>query len=120
MVEIMHETWKEFLVDHPPEDQCDPAKLELPPLEQLLRKILIKVKYAAPTQPGEVTPPEAESTTPSESEEDPNAAAAATNQGKPAKSKICQALSRLGVYTWAIRFNNLNQPGTSSLQDILR
>ncbi|KKY26207.1 putative 1-phosphatidylinositol-bisphosphate phosphodiesterase 1 [Diplodia seriata] len=111
MVEIMNETWKEFLVDHPPEDQASPASLELPPLEKLLRKILIKVKYAPPTKPGETTPPqESEPTTPSESEEDATISAAATEQPKPAKSKICQNLSRLGVYAWAIRFQNLNQP----------
>ncbi|KAH7060794.1 1-phosphatidylinositol-4,5-bisphosphate phosphodiesterase 1 [Macrophomina phaseolina] len=111
MVEIMNETWKEFLVDHPPEDKLDPAKLELPPLEKLLRKILIKVKYAPPVQPGEVTPPqESEPTTPSESEEDPAVATAAADQPKPAKVKVCQALSRLGVYAWAIRFQHLHQP----------
>lgn len=112
MVEIMNETWKEFLVDHPPEDQANPASLELPPLEKLLRKILIKVKYAPPTKPGEITPPqESEPTTPSESEEDATTSAAAAGQAKPAKSKICQGLSRLGVYAWAIRFQNLHQPG---------
>ncbi|GME50351.1 C2 calcium-dependent membrane targeting [Neofusicoccum parvum] len=111
MVEIIKETWKEFLVDHPPEDQLDPAKLELPPLEKLLRKILIKVKFAPPHKPGETTPPqEAEPASPSESEEDATAAAAAADQPKPPKSKICQALSRLGVYTWAIRFQSLSQP----------
>ncbi|KAF4535998.1 1-phosphatidylinositol-bisphosphate phosphodiesterase [Lasiodiplodia theobromae] len=111
MVEIMNETWKEFLVDHPPEDQANPASLELPPLEKLLRKILIKVKYAPPTKPGEITPPqESEPTTPSESEEDATTSAAAAGQAKPAKSKICQGLSRLGVYAWAIRFQNLHQP----------
>ncbi|OJD30932.1 phosphatidylinositol-specific phospholipase c [Diplodia corticola] len=111
MVEIMNETWKEFLVDHPPADQASPASLELPPLEKLLRKILIKVKYAPPTKPGETTPPqESEPTTPSESEEDATTSAAATETPQPAKSKICQNLSRLGVYAWAIRFQNLKQP----------
>ncbi|KAF4310421.1 C2 calcium-dependent membrane targeting [Botryosphaeria dothidea] len=111
MVEIMNETWKEFLVDHPSEEHMDPAKLELPPLQKLLRKILIKVKYAPPVKPGEATPPqESEPTTPSESEEDAAAAAATANQPKPVKSKVCQSLSRLGVYAWAIRFQNLHQP----------
>ncbi|KAK7729627.1 hypothetical protein SLS57_002115 [Botryosphaeria dothidea] len=88
MVEIMNETWKEFLVDHPSEEHMDPAKLELPPLQKLLRKILIKVKYAPPVKPGEATPPqESEPTTPSESEEDAAAAAATANQPKPVKSK---------------------------------
>jgi hypothetical protein len=52
MVNIMKEEWKEFLIDaaHP---TCDPED-RLPRLEELLNKILVKVKKAVPVTP-EVT-----------------------------------------------------------------
>ncbi|KAK8878709.1 PLC-like phosphodiesterase [Apiospora arundinis] len=100
MVNIMNETWSDFLLP-PLEADCK----VLPAPGDLKRKILVKVKYAPPKtgpaaklSPGSTTPPDKDGLPPKVDEKPP----------KP--SKIIQALSQLGVYTRGITFKSLAQP----------
>lgn len=104
MVKIMKQVWEGYLIEPPDED----AK-ELPPPQDLRRKILIKVKYAPP---GEDTA--------AISDEDAASVAsgrlapeAAARKKKKKPSKIIQALSSLGIYTRGVSFKSLTQPEAS-------
>ncbi|KAI1423169.1 PLC-like phosphodiesterase [Xylaria sp. FL1777] len=106
MVQIMNETWAEYLLPKPREE----AK-RLPAPGDLRRKILVKVKYAPPgtSQPAAGDEEEAEDRLPPEVQADPKSKAA-----KPKKpSKIIQALSVLGIYTQGVSFKSLTQPEAS-------
>lgn len=98
MVEIMTETWKDYLAA-----ELDADATQLPSPHDLRRKILVKVKYA---------PPNAKLEDNSGSGEDDRLAEdEGTTGAKPKKpSKIIQELSRLGVYTRAISFKTWTQP----------
>ncbi|KAF7585942.1 hypothetical protein BBP40_009837 [Aspergillus hancockii] len=115
MVEIMEEAWKGMLVEVTPEKE---ATEPLPAPKDLKRKILIKVKYVAPTSEDQ----EEEDTT-----EDQTDALEAlkqhTNQGAPSStankpsdsppkkpSKMLHALSRLAVFTKGFHFSHFTQP----------
>ncbi|KAI0394905.1 PLC-like phosphodiesterase [Xylariaceae sp. FL0594] len=104
MVQIMKETWTEYLLPEPKED----AK-SLPPPGDLRRKLLVKVKYAPPDAPGPVTNEE------EDKERLPAEAQGKIGAGQPAKkpSKIIQALSALGIYTKGVSFKSLTQPEAS-------
>lgn len=122
MVEIMHEAWRGMLVDIT--SQNAKRATELPSLESLQRKILIKVKWAAPTaatakggQSGGLDAAHTVVKTNSSSDEDedrlpPEVAA----KNKKKSSKILQSLSELGVYTRAIHFKHLSQPGKGTFR----
>ncbi|GAP88433.1 putative phospholipase c [Rosellinia necatrix] len=102
MVQIMNETWAEFLLPKPTEDAQ-----YLPSPDKLRRKILVKVKYAPPG----ISPPvadveEVDDKLPQDPQADPKAKAK-----KP--SKITQALSALGIYTRGVSFKSLTQPEAS-------
>lgn len=101
MVQIMNETWAEYLVPQPSEDAQ-----RLPPPGDLRRRILVKVKYAAPGASPAVEVEEAQDRLPPEAQAGPKAKA------KKA-SKIIQALSALGVYTRGVSFKSLTQPEAS-------
>ncbi|KAK1765664.1 PLC-like phosphodiesterase [Phialemonium atrogriseum] len=101
MVKIMQETWKEFLLPEPK----DEAQM-LPAPADLRHKILVKVKYAPPSQAAGGTTPET-GTGDSDEESLPTGAAPKAKK-KPAK--IIQALSQLGIYTRGVSFKGLTQP----------
>ncbi|PYH41939.1 putative phosphoinositide-specific phospholipase C [Aspergillus saccharolyticus JOP 1030-1] len=121
MVEIMEEAWKGMLIEVTPEVV---AARTPPPLEELKRKILIKVKYVAPDHEDKDEDPEEEekqvylkhvqtlkqkgdlSSPTSTAAEAPDAAAPAPH--KP--SKIVQALSKLAVFTKGFHFKDFTQP----------
>ncbi|KAK2064525.1 phosphatidylinositol-specific phospholipase C [Colletotrichum caudatum] len=108
MVQIMEDTWKGLLVPTPEVDAE-----ELPRPADLLRKILVKVKYAPPTGPETDTPDEVESDNGSPSPSPSPPADPANKKSAAAKrkpSKIIHALSRLGVYTRGVSFKSLTQP----------
>lgn len=98
MVDIMQEVWKDYLLPTPDEDAQS-----LPPPKDLMKKILVKVKYAPPHQQGTVTPPSEEEL--AVAAKDPKKDAA-----PPKPSKIIQALSKLGIYTRGVSFKSLSQP----------
>jgi hypothetical protein len=99
MVEIMNDYWGEFLVDSTIET-IDATPL--PSLESLRNKILIKVKYTPPEKVAAgARGPEATVDVPSSDDEDrPDAAK---------KSKITEALSRMGVFTRGYHFKSFDQ-----------
>jgi hypothetical protein len=123
MVEIMEECWKGMLVDIPLSSSESTDDLALPRLDELRRKILIKVKYTPPSPPEEPKPTSLEllnevtksSSTTSLSSSSPSEVP--ESEAKPAekKGKICEALGRLGIYTRSYHFKSFDQPGESSL-----
>lgn len=122
-MEIMQEYWKGMLVDLPLDPSQPSEELSLPNLEQLRNKILVKVKYTPPKPPEAVAQPKTlqapaqlskstsvESRTSSTSSSDlPDL----PGDKKPAapKSKITEALGRLGIYTRSYHFKSFDQPG---------
>ncbi|KAI1307088.1 PLC-like phosphodiesterase [Xylaria venustula] len=106
MVQIMHETWAEYLLPKPSED----AK-HLPSPGELRRKILVKVKYVPPGAPQQAVDEEEEAKDrlPPEAHADPKSKAAKAKKA----SKIIQALSMLGIYTRGVSFKSLTQPEAS-------
>ncbi|CAN8097070.1 unnamed protein product [Discula destructiva] len=99
MVKIMKQVWKGLLVDPPDKETTD-----LPAPNELLRRILVKVKYAPPGQ--DVAAVSDEETSSTSGQLAPEAAA--KKNKKP--SKIIHALSDLGVYMRAVSFKSLVQP----------
>jgi hypothetical protein len=99
MVEIMNDHWKEFLVT-PAIETTDATPL--PSLESLRNKILIKVKYTPPEKVAAGDRgTEATGDLPSSDDEDkPDAVK---------KSKITEALSRMGVFTRGYHFKSFDQ-----------
>lgn len=118
MVEIMEEAWKGMLVEVTPETE---ASNSLPAPEALKRKILIKVKYVAPTSQGEADDAMEDRTDELEhsnqrqpSQGDPNSLATTSDPSAPPPkkpSKILHALSRLAVFTKGFHFSHFAQPG---------
>ena len=110
MVDIMKETWKGLLIEEPAEEPT-----ELPSPESLKRKLLVKVKYAAP--PGESTLEHIKEDQEHEheaSDEEERSSKADDPKGKKKKpSKIIQELSRLGVYTRGVSFKGFSQKEAS-------
>ncbi|KAI0104959.1 PLC-like phosphodiesterase [Nemania sp. FL0031] len=101
MVEIMHDSWGEFLLAKPGADAQN-----LPAPGDLRRKILVKVKYVAPGASPSADEEDAKDHLPPEAQADPKAPAK-----KP--SKIIQTLSALGIYTRGVSFKSLTQPEAS-------
>ncbi|OTB01867.1 hypothetical protein M426DRAFT_323099 [Hypoxylon sp. CI-4A] len=104
MVRIIHEVWSDLLLPQPEDD----ARF-LPAPGDLLRKILVKVKYAPPNAHISGAEEEAPDRLPPDAQADPNAKASTQKKVKKA-SKIIQALSALGVYTRGVSFKSLSQP----------
>lgn len=111
MVNIMNETWAEFMLP-PPDADC----MVLPAPGDLRRKILVKVKFAPPpTGSGSVSMDKlvsgSSTTSATTSTTSTDRLAPPKVDEKPKKpSKIIQALSQLGVYTRGITFKSLAQP----------
>ncbi|KAH8882714.1 PLC-like phosphodiesterase [Thozetella sp. PMI_491] len=111
MVEIMKEEWAGLLLDEP-FDECDPNKRQ-PRLEELLNKILVKVKK----QPGKALVPIPSASNPAllatpastfddaDLSEDERAVAAHPKKGKV---PICPALSALAIYTHSEHFKSFD------------
>ncbi|CAF3658430.1 unnamed protein product [Fusarium graminearum] len=98
MVDIMKETWSDYLLEEP---ECDPAHLPSP--HELRKKILIKVKYVP------------EDKTESDASDDGSLLEVVTegNEKKTKKvkaPKITSRLSRLGIHTRGISFKSLDEP----------
>ncbi|KAI1814259.1 PLC-like phosphodiesterase [Poronia punctata] len=107
MVQIMKDTWADYLVPEPNED----AK-ELPHPGDLRRKLLVKVKYAPPDAPtAAVTEENDTNRLPAEVTSGSKAGTAGQKAKKP--SKIIQALSAFGIYTRGVSFKSLTQPEAS-------
>ena len=98
MVDIINEYWGQYLV-FIPDSLSD--QTPLPTLEAMRKRILIKVKYTTP----EKVAAQKASTDPEQNSEGEE------TQVEPGKkSKICDSLGRLGVYTRSCHFHSLDQP----------
>lgn len=111
MVEIMTDCWKGLLVESPEETSGN--DLELPSLDELKGKIMIKVKYSPPKPEQQKTEPTVmlknkEITSDTSSESSLEEAQAKEQPEK--KKKILDSLSQLGVYTRSFHFKNFDQP----------
>lgn len=110
MVEIMNECFKGMMVDV---DNASDAALPSP--NDLMGKILIKVKY---TPPKAATPalsidgqaPLSKVTSAGSSSDQSDAV---DPKGQPKPSKIIEALSRLGIYMRSYHFKDFDQPEAS-------
>ena len=102
MVEIMREAWEGMLVDVSSYSESDVELLPCP--NDLLGKILVKVKSSAAYKNAEPNSP-LEHVASNSSEEE-----SARDNQKKKPSKILQALSELAVYTRAYSFKHFNQP----------
>ncbi|KAJ4330295.1 hypothetical protein N0V87_010121 [Didymella glomerata] len=104
MVDIMNESWGEFLLPIP---KVEPLRLPSP--AELRRKILIKVKYA-PLEPSSIADkPDTDSTCSLELQPEPSA----NPSGKVKAVKMTQRLSNMGIYTRGVSFRSLQQPEAS-------
>lgn len=112
MVEIMEEVWAGLLVSQPLSAYAPDQKLPSP--GELRRKILVKVKYVAPTPAGDgASALQRARSTSSTSVSEDDISLARSDQKKKKSTKILEALSRLGVYTRSYHFSSLSQPGWS-------
>ncbi|KAI9046873.1 hypothetical protein LZ554_008951 [Drepanopeziza brunnea f. sp. 'monogermtubi'] len=126
MVDIMKEEWNGLLVDVPHEG-CDPEE-RLPRLEELIGKILIKVKKAVadkqePSPAGTLAP------VPSKTDSDSISGSEDERANAKKKVKICENLSNLGIYTHSEHFvgfemksatrpSHIYSIGESQIQDL--
>ncbi|TVY21509.1 Phosphoinositide phospholipase C-gamma-1 [Lachnellula arida] len=99
MVDIMKEEWKGLLIDEANE-ACNPDE-RLPKLEELLNKILIKVKKAAADKPDPVS---GATLVPNPSQNDGDSGSDDERSSTKKKVKICESLSNLGIYTHSEHF----------------
>ncbi|RJE23057.1 phospholipase C [Aspergillus sclerotialis] len=107
MVEIIKEAWEGLLIDITTESEVS----RMPALEDLKRKILVKVKWIPPT--GDSEPEGAAQSTNHLEQHASQDSSVGANQGEPAPkkpSKILHALSRLAVYTKGYHFSHFTQP----------
>jgi hypothetical protein len=103
MVNIMKEEWKGYLIEQAHET-CNPEE-RLPRLDELLNKILIKVKKASTPQTLEPTPSN-NTLAPVSSRHDGESGGSASEDERitKKKAKICENLSNLGIYTHSEHF----------------
>ena len=104
MVQIMTDYWSQYLVSIPSDFSDETA---LPSLKSLKKKILVKVKYSPPEKKSDK---ELEKTETKESVEKESSDGEEGQADVAKKSKIIEALSKLGVYVRACHFNSLDQP----------
>lgn len=116
MVELMTEYWKGMLADQPIDPSQSSEEWALPTLKELENKILVKVKRTPPKQKATDLKPTTLQTpavpmqrsisndTASSGEELPEGAPPAP------KSKVTEALAKLGVFTGAYSFKGLDKP----------
>lgn len=111
MVEIIKQAWDGLLINITPESEVS----RMPALEDLKRKILVKVKWAPPT--GDPEPEGVARSTTNLEQLASKDSSSSTNKGEPAPpkpSKTLHALSRLAVYTKGFHFSHFTQPGIGS------
>jgi phosphatidylinositol phospholipase C delta len=104
MVDIMKEEWKGYLVEEP-YGECNPNE-RMPRLDELMNKILIKVKKATADKQ-ETTATTSTTLAPVKSKSDADSTHSASEDERGAgkkKVKICENLSRLGIYTHSEHF----------------
>ncbi|XXH02687.1 hypothetical protein Hte_009070 [Hypoxylon texense] len=109
MVQIMKEEWAGLLIEKP-HDTCPNG--QMPRLEELLNKILVKVKKASPFfEPAATMATLSPNTTidddASGSEDD---RVSLPNGAKKPKVPICENLSALAIYTHSEHFTNFDSP----------
>ncbi|KAK5716869.1 hypothetical protein LTR17_016320 [Elasticomyces elasticus] len=109
MADLMTEYWREYLVPIP-DGFCD--QTPLPTLAELHKRILIKVKYAPASKKAEPKMPRV-----SRARALSNASGGQSSDSDDAqiepegkKSKICETLGSMGVYTRSCHFKSLDQP----------
>lgn len=107
MVDIMQEAWKGLLIDIKPELLESPT---MPILEDLKRKILIKVKWVPHLGDDHAEAESAEELKSLEARKQ-KAQEGSAKDAPPKPSKILEALSRLAVYTKGFSFRHMDQPG---------
>jgi phosphatidylinositol phospholipase C delta len=110
MVDIMRDEWAGYLVEEP-NPNCDP-EARLPRLEELKNKILVKVKKAQQERLQPVPSNNSLTPTPSVDPGDSGQSGSEDERGgkKKKKSKIAEALGRLGIYTRSTHFSSFEQP----------
>ncbi|RFU34021.1 hypothetical protein B7463_g2265, partial [Scytalidium lignicola] len=111
MVKIMKEEWEGFLVDQPNPD-CDPDE-RVPKLEDLLNKILVKVKKAPTTNKLELMQTVSTNSLapiPTVNDGDSNHSGSEDERSSKKKVKICESLSNLGIYTHSEHFVSFESP----------
>lgn len=130
MVDIMKEEWGDHLLDGRLAD-CNPDE-RVPRLEELLEKILVKVKRPTKTGLGlpkggsQLTVPLLHSEDASESDDERlSAAGDAASHGddvsplaKKTKTQIGEALGSLAIYTHSEHYKDFAAPGAQSLSHI--
>lgn len=114
MVNIMKEEWEGLLVDQAHET-CNPQE-RLPRLDEMLNKILIKVKKA--NQENLVPVPTNSSLAPVPTRHDGDSGLSSDDERsstkkKPSKKGICKNLSDLGIYTHSEHFESFEAPAAS-------
>ncbi|KAL2074009.1 hypothetical protein VTL71DRAFT_7787 [Oculimacula yallundae] len=102
MVDIMKEEWKGLLVDVPHEG-CDPEE-RLPRLDELMEKILIKVKKAVADKQDSLPAPTTLAPVTSKTDSDSISGSEDERATGKKKVKICENLSNLGIYTHSEHF----------------
>lgn len=104
MVDIMKEEWAGLLVELPNAD-CNPDE-RLPRLEELLNKILVKVKRArvVSVDTKDLTPQNSLAPLNSRDTDSIHSGSEDERGGSKKKVKICEKLSNLGVYTHSEHF----------------
>lgn len=106
MADIMNDLWSEYLLPIP-----DVEPTYLPSPADLLRKILIKVKYGPPPEqdpsPGRPVKTNSSSSLELQSEERDK------DSPKAKPVKMTQKLSRMGIYTRGVSFKSFTQPEAS-------
>jgi phosphatidylinositol phospholipase C, delta len=114
MVDIMKEEWDNLLLDKPHET-CNPRHRQ-PRLDELLQKILVKVKRApekddSTVNPTHLSPHQTHETSAASQEEEERLVATGAQKKRGKIEPICDNLSRLAVYTHSEHFDNLDSPG---------
>ncbi|KAI8966076.1 PLC-like phosphodiesterase [Daldinia sp. FL1419] len=111
MVQIMKEEWAGLLVDKP-HDGCPSGRM--PRLEELLGKILIKVKRASSNLDGTMSTLAPHSTTEDDAYGSEDERISLPNGTKKPKVPICEALSSLAIYTHSEHFTNFESPAAKT------
>ncbi|OTA97611.1 hypothetical protein M434DRAFT_19005 [Hypoxylon sp. CO27-5] len=107
MVQIMKEEWAGLLVDKP-YDSCPNGRM--PRLEELLNKILVKVKRASPSLEGTMSTLSPNTTIEDDASLSEDDRSILPNGAKKPKVPICESLSALAVYTHSEHFTNFESP----------
>ncbi|KAI1104003.1 PLC-like phosphodiesterase [Jackrogersella minutella] len=113
MVQIMREEWAGLLVDKPHET-CPNGRM--PRLEELLNKILVKVKRASSSldNSGTMSTLSPNSTIDDDASGSEDDRLTLPNGAKKPKVPICESLSALAIYTHSEHFTNFESPAAKN------